>query len=1171
MAEIPVTIKLLAERSGSVETVLRGTQKQFEALAGYTTQLGRNATLATAALTAGLAGVGVATLRTAGQFEQLQAKLTSALGSSTLAAGAFASTLRFAAQTPFDVQSLVQATVTLESFGQRSQQVLPLAANLAAAFGKSAQESALTLGKALSGSLEGFESLRNTYGISTAQLARYGAQLTATGGISVRTAGDLAKARAALTQIIQTRFGDAVEKQSATLFGALSNLGDAVARLAGSLGTELVPAVTVVAKGVTATLESFEKLPPVFRSAVALSGAVALGIGFASTATLALATTALRATATVYALATALGRTGTVATVAAGQLALAGRAAGTIGAFGPAGAAISGLGRNLAAAQAGGTAAAQGFARIGTAIAGVVGWVRNAAVAVGAFLTGGFGAALVLIGTAAGAAALKIYNMNNAVEGLDRAQDKQNATMLDSQREWKAWAGDIEKATGSIAGFIANAGSTVEAIDRIGKALENADPTSLVAALEKMGITEESLTAELEAQGKKAAETRQQYQDLLEVRRVLEGQKGSFGLGVSNKSEDTAGAFDRVKKSLGGVAPSLENIQGPLERFKKAFENNAKTTGALEATKTKVTDVNGALEGAAQNAQAMGDYLRYASDTDNPAQLQKAIGEVDKQILSIGRHLAGQNIQLGDQAALRERLLTGTANERKAAGALLDLYKERASLVNKKGEAESRALDVEIKNIERGSQIAALKGEENLSRTRSLLAAKLAVVKQGSDEELQLRQKVHDIDQTLLSRQTTAASTALDAVLDRSKGRVEELKTSGAGGAQALANAYRSGVAQVQAFENANAALVAKSPELQKAIGAAMSELKNGARDAEAALPKERLDGMLEAITDFKNEATTLPEKLAAVERGAALITESLHRGAIANEDQRNRAIRERNALEREGDELHKQVRAEERRNASEMAGLQDSVLQGKLQILKAQADGGDKRAAQQAKTIEDDILRSKLEAINRTEQAERDSSLSSEEVARRKELRLQQLAQETTLAKLQAQEKETAATEKAVDAQLAAFGRLEQLKQNRVGGAASPLMSLEELGLQSTLAGFGSVAPSVATRLGGSLPRFDGRMPEGIGIDLFQRESARLSAMKAELDGSVIRKERDFDLSKTTHNTSHSSQTVNNWNVHLPTASKGAKAAEDLSAALQVEADRKNLTFGPGGPRGVK
>ncbi len=273
-------LKISAKDDGTLNKTLKKAKDEVKSLTGEITSLATKASIAFSAIALGSSLMIKSWLDSAGAMEQYKAKLVTVLKSTSEAEETLRRSVEYAAKTPFDVRGIVDATVKLEVYGVKSREILPLVGDLAAGMGKQIDNTALVIGKAFSGSLEGFESLRNEYGISTAKLAKYGAVMNATGGISVRTTADLEKARNALSQIIKIEFGGAVERQSKTLEGAFSNLRDSVDKLKVSLGEQLIPVFTVLARGATNIIESLSGMPKEFKSIIAYS---ALGITAFST------------------------------------------------------------------------------------------------------------------------------------------------------------------------------------------------------------------------------------------------------------------------------------------------------------------------------------------------------------------------------------------------------------------------------------------------------------------------------------------------------------------------------------------------------------------------------------------------------------------------------------------------------------------------------------------------------------------------------------------------------------------------------------------------------------------------------------------------------------------------------------------------------------------------
>lgn len=267
LSSLGVTKDALAKRFGvAAEDAEKRLGQLQQIIAGVAT----GGVAAMAALSAAIIGTGAAAISVAARFELFQVKLETALKSSAKAAHAVNDAVRLAAKTPFNVEGLVDAAVKLEVYGVRSKEVLPLVADLAAGMGQRIEDTALVIGKAMSGSLEGFKSLRNEFGISTARLVKFGAVADSTGRLIVRGTDNLEKARKALTTIIATDFAGAVDKQSKTLVGALSNLEDAVINIAREFGAPFLGSLSKAVRGFTLFLEVAAATPPALREFITI-------------------------------------------------------------------------------------------------------------------------------------------------------------------------------------------------------------------------------------------------------------------------------------------------------------------------------------------------------------------------------------------------------------------------------------------------------------------------------------------------------------------------------------------------------------------------------------------------------------------------------------------------------------------------------------------------------------------------------------------------------------------------------------------------------------------------------------------------------------------------------------------------------------------------------------
>ncbi len=128
----------------------------------------------------------------------------------------------FAAKTPFEFAPVKDAALALETFGLNSSVYLRDAGDLAAAFGAEISEVARVFGRINSGDFgEAFERLRD-FGISRELLEGEGLVFDKSGSYQ----GSVEQALAAVQNIIRTKFGGMMERQSGIFNGQMSNLAD---------------------------------------------------------------------------------------------------------------------------------------------------------------------------------------------------------------------------------------------------------------------------------------------------------------------------------------------------------------------------------------------------------------------------------------------------------------------------------------------------------------------------------------------------------------------------------------------------------------------------------------------------------------------------------------------------------------------------------------------------------------------------------------------------------------------------------------------------------------------------------------------------------------------------------------------------------------------------------
>lgn len=181
-----------------------------------------------------LAGIGLfvrQVSQTSAEFQRLDSSLQTVTGSSAAAQAAFAWISKFAAETPFDLQQVVEAFIKLKALGlEASEPALRSFGNTASAMGKSLNDFIEAVADAATGE---FERLKEFGIVARTQ----GDQVTFTfQGVQTKVQKNAQAITGYLRKIGDVNFAGAMEKQSATLGGALSNAGDAWTSFVNKVG-----------------------------------------------------------------------------------------------------------------------------------------------------------------------------------------------------------------------------------------------------------------------------------------------------------------------------------------------------------------------------------------------------------------------------------------------------------------------------------------------------------------------------------------------------------------------------------------------------------------------------------------------------------------------------------------------------------------------------------------------------------------------------------------------------------------------------------------------------------------------------------------------------------------------------------------------------------------------
>lgn len=183
---------------------------------------------------AGVAALGGAisgVINTTAEFQRLNSSLITVTGSASGAAQAMDQIKRFAATTPFDLQQVTEAFIRLRLLGlNATESALTSYGNTASAMGRPIMQFIEAVADATTGE---FERLKE-FGIKASQ-EQDKVSFTFQ-GVTTTIGKSAAEIETYLRKIGDTQFAGGMERQAATLGGALSNAGDAIANFQNSVG-----------------------------------------------------------------------------------------------------------------------------------------------------------------------------------------------------------------------------------------------------------------------------------------------------------------------------------------------------------------------------------------------------------------------------------------------------------------------------------------------------------------------------------------------------------------------------------------------------------------------------------------------------------------------------------------------------------------------------------------------------------------------------------------------------------------------------------------------------------------------------------------------------------------------------------------------------------------------
>ena len=954
----PSSTAPIAPGLDETHALAKDTTAAFKELEDQLQDMGSRAGVGLGAVSVGLAAIAAKAASTAREFETFEAQLKTILGTATAAQAKFDSAKVYAAATPFDVKEIVAATVTLESYKQRSDEVLPHVAALAAGMSKSLEDTALVVGKAMSGSLEGFESLRNEYGISTRELAKYGAEVNKAGGILTSTAGQTQKARDALAKVIEVRFGEALADQAKTVSAAVSNAGDAVINFAAEVGEGVAPFVRLGAVITGKFFDALTAMPTVMKAG--LGATLVLGAGVTGLGSIAIGTTLALFKLDMELNKLVVSNTKAAAATGVTDLQM----------------------RKLAVSSA---LASRGSAATGGALAGL-GKMGSLFSRLTTILAP-FGPLLGGISLIAGAGTIALNSYANAQEEMGRKVSDTSKTLT----EQTFAARQVTDLLGEIGGESIKAAlaqkTLTERSEALTKAIKELPVGSLADGLKKLGHGPEEMADILAKVQEQTKATKAELSTLIQERENISG-AALLPLGIA--TDEKGDPVGTLKTKLDDVDQRIYDTMQNL----KLLGNISSIFAPVNDTVSKATANLNDLATASQKAL---DFSRYADQVGGIDAITAAVADLQAQIAKNSQELATKN-EPGDKAGILSRLRGGVedASTKKALESQLNLYsaveKAEKQLADTRAQStRQRLADVE-KGLAKEKALRDVSRQEEATALNQQIALAKEMGKTGEADYIRFLEQRKAKKAEWAKEDLDITKNALEQQLETSKSFIDRLEAEGAPQGEIVA-AYDRIIARLKEWENAHKPVLQRNKELAQEVGKTMSELTN----SRAGSATKQLDDELKALKDsmkaIGDTAVTNQQKLEAVARQVELVKKAQANSTkeVAEHEKILAQLgRERLALEQT-------ITAQKLRQAGKETQLAIESLRQEIEMLQIQRDMGlDVDEQLIAKSAE--LREARIKDLELTYQAERETADDKIAVEREYQIARKNLEQEFTL-----------------------------------------------------------------------------------------------------------------------------------------------------------------------------
>lgn len=996
------------------------TFKDFSEAIGKFSDLGNSLK----GFSAGLIAVGQDAIATAGEFEQLRAKLVTIQKSSETASETFEYAKTLAASTPFDVKGVVDAAVQLEVYGQNSKELLPVVANLASAMGGDLSAAATAMGRALSGSSEGLQSLRDSFGVNTDKLVKFGAALNKQGGIAVDNAENIEKLKKALVGLVNTEFEGGIERQAKTIAGAMANVEDQVTNTKAAIGDVFAPYVSVISEQVVNLLEKMQGFAPVI--------AVVGGLAAATT-----------------------GLAGTFITAAASAVALGVATKALHGDYEQ----LSRAAQKLKASHAG---------------------VFSKGMSVG--MWGG-----ILAGAFMAYEGASIY-LEKWIADEKKAQAEiaaQSKELVKQRQNWDDLRKTIEGATGAKTKFSAS-DKTPGAVS-IQDAIKDVPGMRLRDELAKQGLTSDKIEAEIKQLKQEEEKYRRYYKEAVEKRAKFDKAEDNFrsmGKGadrrvygpeaqlgytraevqadINNFHRRYIEAIDR-RKQVEFIPDKINADIQPIQSAEKAaaadadfldFAVKAKDVnilyGALEECRKSLASLYAAgkgqtvlddaqLKDSSARLQRMGELIRANQQDKDEFKYLKAIDEHEQKIaegLKTQKELRQQMIKDSEQAVIEQF-------NREQAGRDQSLEAERELWANL------------LEERKRGRQTLALSYEDDLRKLknganpgeRERLEGEIASLQHLTPGEIEAINKLHDIDKKQAAESLSDLITPLREAADELSGKVTAKPADQVAAWQLVIN-------KAKEWQAANAELLAQSPELKRQFESTLKGLEKDYKQVQEAAANTVLTNLSDKVSEKISAAGSPTAQLDALRESRQLYEQTLRtsKELRASDAARQQAQKQFNTLKQQELKLVEQIKDLQKQVENETASIEVQIEEERLAAMQDRANLGEDMSKQilaQEQKIHDMRLQQLEEA--RKQELEKIAG-TSEEAAKLRLATEKKYQEQTLLMNVQYQRK--------LAQQQRSFASQQNKNKNKLGGSkngggnkeefswkpGSPLMTLQEM-----------------------------------------------------------------------------------------------------------------------------